>query len=192
MLLHWTLPSISHITYFHISKVHMTLIIKKVNRIPTHCGVAYESVPSLARGHVIRVWTIVKKTSVNKTLLWQNTLNKKQKFSKLELMILVCYINSACTKVFMIICLKNNYLVPHDQCAIYRNTPFVTMSGTRRNVNKFINCQSSDHQNRHNSLLYFSNTSKRHIDSGKIRKPVRESYHKLFNTMHIRIYKINN
>ncbi len=27
----------------------------KVNRIPTHYGVAYESVCSLARGHVIRV-----------------------------------------------------------------------------------------------------------------------------------------
>ncbi len=34
----------------------MTWIIKKANRIPTHCGVAYESVCSLARGHVIRVW----------------------------------------------------------------------------------------------------------------------------------------
>ncbi len=32
------------------------MIIKKVNRIPTHCGVAYESVHSLAIGHVIRVW----------------------------------------------------------------------------------------------------------------------------------------
>ncbi len=35
----------------------MTLIIKKVNRIPTHCGVAYECARSLARGHVIRVWS---------------------------------------------------------------------------------------------------------------------------------------
>ncbi len=33
----------------------MTWIIKKVNRIPTHCGVAYESVHSHSRGHVIRV-----------------------------------------------------------------------------------------------------------------------------------------
>ncbi len=33
----------------------MTWIIKNVNRIPTHCGVAHESVHSLARGHVIRV-----------------------------------------------------------------------------------------------------------------------------------------
>ncbi len=39
----------------------MTWIIKKVNRIPTHCGVAYESVRSLARGPVIRV---CKTTSV--------------------------------------------------------------------------------------------------------------------------------
>ncbi len=33
----------------------MTWIIKKVNKIPMHCGVAYKSVCSLARGHVIRV-----------------------------------------------------------------------------------------------------------------------------------------
>ncbi len=32
----------------------MTWIIKKVNRIPMHCGVTYESVCSLARGHMIR------------------------------------------------------------------------------------------------------------------------------------------
>ncbi len=50
------LPSICHWTYFHTSKDHMTWIIKKVNRIPTHCGVAYESVCLLARGHVIGVW----------------------------------------------------------------------------------------------------------------------------------------
>ncbi len=36
----------------------MTWIIKKVNRIPTHCGVAYESVCLLVRGHVIRVWGV--------------------------------------------------------------------------------------------------------------------------------------
>ncbi len=30
--------------YFHISKGHVTWIIKKVNRISTHCGVANESV----------------------------------------------------------------------------------------------------------------------------------------------------
>ncbi len=30
-------------------------MIKKVNGIPTHCGVAYESFRSEARGHVIRV-----------------------------------------------------------------------------------------------------------------------------------------
>ncbi len=34
---------------------HGFAMIKKVNSIPTHCGVAYESVCSLARGHVIRV-----------------------------------------------------------------------------------------------------------------------------------------
>ncbi len=49
------LPSICHRIYFHTSKGHMTWIIKKVNRIPTHCGVAYESVHSLARGHMIHV-----------------------------------------------------------------------------------------------------------------------------------------
>ncbi len=36
----------------------MTLIIETVNRIPTHCGVAYHSVNLLARGHVIRVWIL--------------------------------------------------------------------------------------------------------------------------------------
>ncbi len=46
-------PSICQRTYFHTSKGHMTWIINKVNRIPTHCGVAYESVRSLARGHLI-------------------------------------------------------------------------------------------------------------------------------------------
>ncbi len=49
------LPSICHRTYFHTSKGHVTCIIKKVNKITPHCGVAYESVCSLARGHVIRV-----------------------------------------------------------------------------------------------------------------------------------------
>ncbi len=55
VFLHWTLPSICHRTYFHTSKGHVTWIIKKVNIIPMHCGVACESVCSLARGHVIRV-----------------------------------------------------------------------------------------------------------------------------------------
>ncbi len=55
MFLPWTLLSICHWTYFHTSKGHVIWIIKKVNRIPTHCGVAYESVHSLSRGHVIRV-----------------------------------------------------------------------------------------------------------------------------------------
>ncbi len=52
VLLRWTLPSICHRTYFHTSKGHVIWIIKKVNRISTDCGVAYESVRSLARGHV--------------------------------------------------------------------------------------------------------------------------------------------
>ncbi len=56
MLFNGILPSICHRTYFHTSKGHVTWIIKKVNRIPTHCGVAYESVRSLARGHMIKVW----------------------------------------------------------------------------------------------------------------------------------------
>ncbi len=56
VFLRWTLPSICHRTYFHTSRGHMTWIIKNVNRIPTHCGVAYESICSLARGHVIGVW----------------------------------------------------------------------------------------------------------------------------------------
>ncbi len=51
----WTLPSICHQTYFHYSKGHVTWIIKKVNKIPTHCVVVYESVCSLVWGHVIRV-----------------------------------------------------------------------------------------------------------------------------------------
>ncbi len=56
VFLHWTLLNIFHHTYFHTSNGHMTWIIKKVSRIPTHCGVACESICSLARGHVIRVW----------------------------------------------------------------------------------------------------------------------------------------
>ncbi len=51
----WTCCGHASSTYFHTSKGHVTRIIKKVNRIPTHCGVAYESVRSLARGHMIRV-----------------------------------------------------------------------------------------------------------------------------------------
>ncbi len=56
MFLSWSLPIICHLTYFQTSKGHVTWIIKKVNRIPMHCGVAYESVCSFARGHVVRVW----------------------------------------------------------------------------------------------------------------------------------------
>ncbi len=47
--------SIDHRNYFQTSKGFVTLIIWKVNRILTHCGVAYESVYSLARDHVTRV-----------------------------------------------------------------------------------------------------------------------------------------
>ncbi len=36
----------------------MTWIIKKVNRIPKHCDVTYESVCSIARGHMIKVWVL--------------------------------------------------------------------------------------------------------------------------------------
>ncbi len=42
--------SIDHWNYFHTSKGHVTWIVWNVNRIPMHCGVAYESVHSLARG----------------------------------------------------------------------------------------------------------------------------------------------
>ncbi len=35
----------------------MTWIILKVKSIPTHCGVAYESVHTPATGHVMRVWS---------------------------------------------------------------------------------------------------------------------------------------
>ncbi len=55
VFMHSAFPSICHRTYFQTSKGHVTWIIKKANRIPTHCGVAYESFRSLARGHVIRV-----------------------------------------------------------------------------------------------------------------------------------------
>ncbi len=49
-----------HRNYFQTSKGHVTEIIWKVNRIPTHYGVAYESVHSLARGHVISVPGIIR------------------------------------------------------------------------------------------------------------------------------------
>ncbi len=48
--------SLDHRTYFQTSKGHVTWIIWKVNRIPMHCGVVYESVHLLARGHVIRMY----------------------------------------------------------------------------------------------------------------------------------------
>ncbi len=44
VFLMWTLASICHQTYLRTSKSHVTKIIKKVNKIPIHCGVAYESV----------------------------------------------------------------------------------------------------------------------------------------------------
>ncbi len=56
VFLPWTLPNICHRAYLQTSKGHVTWIIKKANRIPTHYGVAYESVCSLARGHVIKLW----------------------------------------------------------------------------------------------------------------------------------------
>ncbi len=74
VFLHWTLPSICHWTYFHTSKGHVTWIIKKVNRIPTHCGVANESVCSLARGHVIRVWYNICLSIVSYWCLSANSL----------------------------------------------------------------------------------------------------------------------
>ncbi len=45
--------SIDHRNYFQTSKDHV--IIEIGNNIPTHWIVAYESVHSLARGHVIRM-----------------------------------------------------------------------------------------------------------------------------------------
>ncbi len=48
--------SLDHRTYFQTSKGHVTWIIWKVNRIHMHCGVVYESVHLLARGHVIRMY----------------------------------------------------------------------------------------------------------------------------------------
>ncbi len=51
-----TYSSIDNRNYFLTSKGHVTWIIKKVNRIPTYGGVAYESVHLLARGHVTTVY----------------------------------------------------------------------------------------------------------------------------------------
>ncbi len=57
----------------------MTWIIKKVNRIPTHCGVAYESVRSLARDHMIRVcYYCFEDINVSCTIL--KILLRKQKY----------------------------------------------------------------------------------------------------------------
>ncbi len=69
----WTLPSIC---YFSTSKGCVTWIIQKVNRIPTHCGVAYDSVRSLARGHMITMWLVIhgyvliNKTSGSAFFMW--------------------------------------------------------------------------------------------------------------------------
>ncbi len=61
-------PSLAFATgptmYFHTSKGHMTWIIKKVNSIHTHCGVAYESLNSFVRGHMIRVCDLMCKASI--------------------------------------------------------------------------------------------------------------------------------
>ncbi len=53
--------SIEHRNYFQTSKGHMTWIIWKINSIPTHYGVAYESVPShaIVWGHMNRVWVVI-------------------------------------------------------------------------------------------------------------------------------------
>ncbi len=63
-------------TSFRTSKGHVTWIIKKFNKISTHCGVAYESVCSLARGHVIRwwcqQWLIFSLWRVNYITVWDN------------------------------------------------------------------------------------------------------------------------
>ncbi len=57
----WGYASLQHIPPELLPKkrVNVTWIIQKVNRIPTHCDVTYESVHSLAIGHVIRVWVCV-------------------------------------------------------------------------------------------------------------------------------------
>ncbi len=49
----------------------MTWIIKKINKIPTHCDVVYENVCSLARGHVIRMCAFMVKNGRAKCkVLW--------------------------------------------------------------------------------------------------------------------------
>ncbi len=53
-----THSSIDHRNYFQTSKIDVSCIMWKVNIIPTYCGVAYDNVHSLARGHVIQVWVI--------------------------------------------------------------------------------------------------------------------------------------
>ncbi len=50
--------NLDHQNYFQTSKGHVTgLYIESLNifSIPTHGGVAYKSIYSLARGHMIRV-----------------------------------------------------------------------------------------------------------------------------------------
>ncbi len=83
MFLWWTLPSICHRTYFHTSKGHVTWIIKNVNRIPTHCGVAYESVGLLARGHVIRIWETFSIIILFNPFMYRDTLAMSTWFNML-------------------------------------------------------------------------------------------------------------
>ncbi len=74
MFLRSTIPSICHQTYIHTSKGHVIWFIKKVNRIPTHCRVAYKSIFSLARGHMIRVWLgAVPNVASSATALWASS-----------------------------------------------------------------------------------------------------------------------
>ncbi len=47
-------PCMHYWNYFETLKSHVTWIISKVNSIPTHCSVAYESVLSLAQ--CVRLW----------------------------------------------------------------------------------------------------------------------------------------
>ncbi len=89
---YWTFLRICHWTYFHISKGHVTWNIKKVNRIPTHCGVAYESVHSLARSHVIEVcvWTWKKYVLVE---IWKRVYASVGQFVSVWLIVLYVTLN---------------------------------------------------------------------------------------------------
>ncbi len=66
-------PSLAFATGPTSTHQRVTWIIKEVNRIPTHCGVAYVSVCLLARGHVIRVWQA--DTLICHTTMRRNAIN---------------------------------------------------------------------------------------------------------------------